>query len=155
MGVIVTFNYAQWVALFPQFAYLGEPQAQQYFDLATAFNRNDGGGPVCNAAQQTTFLNLVTAHLAQLLAPSAAGQPASDIVGRIANATQGSVTVGTDNQYPPGTAQWWQQTKYGSMYWTASAPFRTARYIPGGQGPVEPWPYAGTFFGQNWGGWGR
>ena len=76
------------------------------------------------------LLGMVTAHIAALNAPLS-GHPASTLVGRISSATEGSVTVATQNDYPPGTAQWWQQTKYGAAFWAASAQFRTARYVHG------------------------
>jgi hypothetical protein len=69
------------------------------------------------------------------------GQQASPLVGRIDNASEGSVAVATQNDYPPGTPQWFQQTKYGSDYWAASAPFRTMRYRPPHHRRIfNPWP---------------
>lgn len=141
MGVIVTFNYAQWIATFPEFTATVNPtQAQSYFDLATSIHRNDGGGPVNNAAQQLTLLNLVTAHIAAMFAPPAAGQTASGIVGRINSATEGSVSV--QAAYSNNVSEqmaWFIQTKYGAMYWTATAPFRTMRYRPNqNRGVVGP-----------------
>lgn len=138
MGVVVTFDPTTWKALWsPTFDYLSDDQATQYFNLATAIHRNDGGGPVVVAAQQTNLLNLITAHMVALFAPKANGAAASPLVGRISDATEGSVSVSVQNEYPPGTAQWFQQTQYGSMYWVASAPFRTMRYIPNPRSPVN------------------
>lgn len=132
MGVIVTFDYAQWIAIYPEFtAAVSAPQAQEYFNLATSIHRNDGGGPVTAPAQQLSLLNMVTAHIASMFAPPAAGQPSSGIVGRINSATQGSVSV--QAAYSNSVSEqmaWFVQTRYGAMYWTASAPFRTARYVP-------------------------
>jgi signal transduction histidine kinase len=72
------------------------------------------------------------------------GAAASSLVGRINSATTGSVTVASENNYPPGSAQWWQTTKYGAMFWAATAGFRTFRYsacptiVPGAR-PFWPW----------------
>jgi Protein of unknown function (DUF4054) len=158
MGVTVTFNYAQWLQLFPSFSYITQPQAQEYFNLATQVHRNDGGGPVTLASTQTNLLNLVTAHIASLLAPppdNPGGPPARDaaVVGRITSASEGSVSVSTENSFPPGSSQWWQQTQYGAMYWQMSRVFRTARYLKGRPRVMNPFGF-GTFanFPQFWNG---
>lgn len=130
MGVAVAFNYAAWVLRYPEFSNVSEGQATGYFNEATVYHRNDGGGPVNNATVQLTLLNMLTAHIAARYAASSDGQPASPLVGRISNATEGSVSVQTQMDYPPGTPQWFVATKYGADYWTASAPYRTMRYSP-------------------------
>lgn len=141
MGVVVQFSYAQWSALFPAFsATVNQAQAESYFTIATTIHRNDGGGPVNNAAQQLNLLNLLTAHVAALFAPQAPGQTPSTLVGRINSATQGSVSV--QAAYSNNVSEqmaWYIQTQYGAMYWTATAPFRTMRYIPNrNRGVVGP-----------------
>jgi hypothetical protein len=141
MGVVVQFNYAQWAAIYPEFNNtVSAPQAQEYFQLATSVHRNDGGGPVNDADQQLALLNMLTAHVAALMAPATAGGQASSIVGRISGAAEGSVSVQT--AYSNNVSQqmaWFIQTKYGAMYWTATAPFRTMRYLPNrNRGVVGP-----------------
>lgn len=132
MGVIVSFNYALWIATYPEFTATVNPtQAQSYFTIATSIHRNDGGGPVNDTNQQLALLNMLTAHIAALFAPPAAGQPASGLVGRINSATQGSVSVqAAYSSNVPQQMAWFIQTKYGALYWTATAPFRTMRYVP-------------------------
>lgn len=134
MGVTVTFDYTTWSARFPEFsATVTEATATTLFAEATIYHRNDGSGPVKDPNQQSILLNYVTAHLAQLYFPieTPSGGTPSQLVGRISNAGQGSVSVGTQNDYPPGTPQWWQQTKYGSSYWAATAGYRTFKYRRG------------------------
>lgn len=143
MGVIVQFSYPAWIAnpLYAGFATtVSSDQAQGYFDIATTIHRNDGGGPVNDAAQQLNLLNMVTGHLAALFAPPAPGQTPSTLVGRIASATQGSVSVQAaySNNVTEQMA-WFVQTQYGAMYWVATSPYRTARYIPNqNRGAVGP-----------------
>lgn len=151
MGVIVTFDPAAFLLIFPQFSNLGTPVLNTYFDVATTFVRNDGCGPVTSVQMQTQLLNFATAHLLKLFATQADGQSPSEIVGRINNASQGSVSVGAEMLVPPGSAQWWNQTSFGATFWLLSAPFRTMRYMPGPAKPVAPWPVAGTFFIPGWG----
>lgn len=131
MGVQVQFDYKGWVALFPEFAHVQQPQATMYFNLATTFHKNDGTGPVDDAGQQSSLLNLATAHFAQLLAPKSDGEPASEIVGRITDATQGSVSVSAEMSGDVKAQEaFWNQTKYGVMYWAGTLPFRLFRYRP-------------------------
>ena len=132
MGVVVQFDYGAWSALYPELAAgVSQPQAQQYFNLATAIHRNDGGGPVNDPVQQLSLLNMVTAHIAALFAPPTAGQQPNNLVGRINSASQGSVSVQAAYSNNVSEQQaWFIQTKYGAMYWAAAAPFRTMRYVP-------------------------
>ena len=141
MGVTVTFNYQSWIARYPEFGYLDETLVLAYFNEATVYHRNDGGGPVNNAGAQLTYLNMLTAHIAALNAADQNGNPASTLVGRINSAGEGSVNVGTD--YPmtnPGAA-WFNQTRYGAAYWAATRPYRTARYLRGWNRNFQPWPF--------------
>jgi hypothetical protein len=147
MGVIAQFSYANWDARFPEFATtVNETQAGLLFNEATLLQRNDGGGPIYDANSQITLLNLVVAHLAQLYFGSTIST-ASPIVGRISGANEGSVSVQTENQYPPGTVQYWQQTKYGSEWWVLTAPYRTMRYVAGPRYNPDPY-WFGRFDGR-------
>lgn len=148
----VTFNYAQWVAIYPTFALVSEQAATGYFNLATLYCANKLG-PVCCVEELTALLYLLTAHVAWLMSPKdAAGNPTSGgggqiqpVVGRMASATEGSVSISTDNQYPPGSAQWYQQTPWGAAYWAATAIYRTFRWRASPRGALGlsqiPWIY--------------
>lgn len=142
MGVKVDFDYQAWITLFPEFANVSEPQADALFVQAQLFCVNDGSGPVCDPLVQTNLLYLMMAHLAALF-QLANGQPVNELVGRITNATQGSVTlaVNPDIGVEDGPSQWLAQTKYGYAYWYATAPYRMFRYFPG------PRRYFGPIYG--------
>lgn len=129
----VTFNYATFVARYPEFAPVPEGTAVLYFNEATLYLRNDGTGPVTSPTFQLMMLNMLTAHLAWLAGWGRGAVPItpSGVVGRIASATEGSVSVSVENNYAPGSAQWFQQTPYGAAYWQATAPYRQMRYVPG------------------------
>lgn len=147
MGVAITFDPTTWLQMYPQFGYLTPAQATMYFTQATMIHRNDGGGPVKDATQQTNLLGLLTAHVAQLLAPAKDGSdPDGSAVGRISQATEGSVSASLELPANlPQAAAWFSQTQYGLMYWTATKPFRAARYLPNNQSPVNAgmWGYGG------------
>lgn len=152
MGVIVIFDPTAWKAQFPPFAYLTDDQARGYFAQATLFLRNDGGGPIRDAAQQIAILNLVTAHVAKLFAPLADGQPASTIVGRISSASEGSVSVSAEMSANGSEGKdWFLQTPYGAAAWQALAPFRTMRYVPAPQYTSGVgFPLAGSGWYRGW-----
>lgn len=138
MGVQVAFNYAAWVARYPEFAAVNEITADAYFAEASIYHRNDGGGPVEDATVQLALLNMMTAHVAQLYA-TINGVPASPLVGRVSNASEGSVSVATEGfQGVVGSQQWLTQTRYGSSYWFATTPYRTMRYLRGPQRVFDP-----------------
>ena len=141
MGIQISPNYENWVALFPQFSYLSLAQFNMYFGIATNYIRNDGFGPVCDTNQQTDLLYLTTAHIAQLMAPTKTGGKPSTLVGRINHASQGSVSVGTD--FPvSANAAWWSQTPYGAAVWQMMLPYRLGpRYVPGIGRVFSPWPF--------------
>jgi hypothetical protein len=133
-GTPISFSYAEWSTLFPELASsVSQPQAQTYFNVVTATLIDNGGnGPVPNTGAGgtlDTLLNFATAHVAALFA-SIGGQPSSTLVGRVSDASQGSVSVGTDMPALPMAAAYWTQTKYGLMAWQMMAPYRTVRYVP-------------------------
>lgn len=140
MGVVVAFNFDQWLARYPEFnGSVNQVQANELFAEAQIYHRNDGGGPVSSAPAQSVFLNQLVAHLAQLYFGTQANPAsANDPVGRVTNAGEGSVSAGFDLQIPPGTPQWFAQTKYGASYWAATAIYRTMRYVPGHPRPINP-----------------
>lgn len=137
MGVIVGFDYQAFLRSYPEMSALGEPRAQEYFDIATAIHANDGGGPISSASLQQSLLNMLTAHVAFLFAPrgpdgnpAQTGQAAPAMVGRITSASQGSVSVSAEALQGFNTAQasWLAQSRYGAMYWASTAQFRTFRF---------------------------
>lgn len=132
MGVAVSFDFAAWQRRYPEFSAVTEPQVQDFFTEATLYLRNDGTGPVRDAGQQLTLLNMLVAHIAALNGASADGSAQGGIVGRIASATEGSVSVTAAEMPNEGSlAAWFQMTPYGLSYLAATANLRNARYIPG------------------------
>jgi hypothetical protein len=149
VGVRVEFNYVDWIADFPQFVGVDQATAARYFRRAELWCRNDGGGPITDCNVKRQLMGLLTAHIAQLSAPqvngvaSTTGQgatPAPNIVGRIASASEGSVSVSADFPTNPNAA-FFNQTEFGAEYWAATSAYRTMRYIPGFTRAFTPfWP---------------
>lgn len=153
MGVIVNFNYTNWIKLFPMFAQNVSPEqaVDVILPLAEQYCRNDGGGPVNSEQSQTNLLNLMVAHIAQLLF-GVNGSPPTGLVGRISNASQGSVSVATEFPSNNPSAAWYNQTQFGAAFYQAMAPYRTMRYLPGNQRSrraTTPGPF-GLFRRQTW-----
>lgn len=135
----VTFDPAEWRAIYPAMVNISDPAATNFFNISTLFV-NNRLGPVKCLDLLKSLLYMVTAHLAFLFSPrDANGQPsttgtvpAPTIVGFINGATEGSVSVQTGfaSQIPMAAA-FWVQTQYGLLFWQATAIFRAAKYYPG------------------------
>lgn len=148
-GPPVTFNYITWATRYPELAAtVPQPTAQAYFDEAGAYCDNTACSPVQNPVLLSLYLNMLTAHIAALNSPLIGQPQSSPLVGRISNASEGSVSVQTQNDYLPGTQQWYQQTKYGSAFWAATGGYRMALRFPTPDtrvpfDPSVPWPLGG------------
>ncbi len=153
----VIFDYATWVQRYPEFVNVSEAFAQLCFNEAELYVANVLG-IVCEVSTLTLLLNMMTAHIVKLYAPQINGQPdtgtgsqpAPGQVGRVASATEGSVTISLEVPNQPQAAAWYLQTQYGFSFWSATARYRTARYVPGN--PMRPAfgtglgaPYVGPF----------
>jgi len=142
---VVTFDYAAWALLFPTLATsIDEDTATAYFGIAELYLQNQPWSQVCDLTKRALILNLLTAHIAVLFG-SINGQPPQPLVGRISQATEGSVSVSVDFPENPNAA-WFNQTPYGAAAWVAMAPWRTAFYVAAPQIPLsaQSWPGAGA-----------
>jgi hypothetical protein len=142
---VVTFDYALWAQAYPNLAAKADaPLAGTYFARATLYLDNTPSSRVCDLDQRQALLFLLTAHIAKLSQMAAAAGDGPGLVGRISQATQGSVSVSADMPNQPQGAAWYQQTTYGADYWAATAWLRTAIYVPPARGPygfgsLGPW----------------
>ena len=134
----VTFSYATWIAMFPLFSPLTQEQGLAYFNLATLICANTSTNPINRDGNLAALLYLLTCHFAWLNCPkdasgnpAATGSPPSGLVGRISNATEGSVSVTTE--WNAGSSSdleaFLTQTEWGASYWAMTAQYRTARYL--------------------------
>ena len=131
------FDYDTWVAMFPEMAGVTSPVATGYFAMATMYIRNDGGGPINDPNMQATVLNLTTAHIAKLFSNQTAGIPVTGgieppntgAVGRVSQASQGSVSATLEMMPAEASSAWFNQTQYGAAAYRMLAPFRTMRYL--------------------------
>jgi hypothetical protein len=135
----VTFSLETWQAMFPEFSPLSAAQGAAYFARACLICWNATANPIFCTGNLAALLYLLTSHIAWLSCPkdangnpAATGTPASQLVGRINQASEGSVSVGVElNVGSSANAQlaYYAQTKYGLEFWAQTAQFRTARYV--------------------------
>lgn len=143
---VVVFDFAEFTGIYPEFTTAGSPACGFNFNLATLNLSNCCRSPVPNPAVRQSLLYLLTAHLTFMFTPCGANnnQP-SGLVGRVSSASEGSVSVSADFPASPN-ASWFLQTKYGALFWQATASLRTMRYTPapvGCCGPMGPGGGAG------------
>lgn len=137
---VAVFNYAVWAARFPELAAtVDQATATAYFAEATFLLDNTDCSIVQDVGQRLVLLNLITAHIAYLASPARAGA-----VGRISDATQGSVSTSLDYGDVSKSEAYWVQSPYGAQYWAMTVRYRTMQYRPG------PRPFLGVPRGFGW-----
>jgi hypothetical protein len=132
---VVVFDIAAFRARYPEFSTVLDATLTAYFSEAGLYLSNTDSSVVKDVIIRAILLNMLTAHIAALNS-GVNGQAPSGIVGRISQASEGSVSVSADMGPPSGSAAWFLQTEYGASFWQASASFRTFRYIPGSSRPA-------------------
>ena len=123
----VVFDPAAFKARYPEFAAVADPTLAACFDEAGLYLSNSDNSPVQNLTRRATLLNMLTAHIAFIGGKLAAdGMPRP--VGRLSQAGEGSVSAAFEGP-PPGSAQWFQQSQYGSSFFQATTSLRSFRYV--------------------------
>lgn len=141
---VVEFNWAVWAIVYRKLAsQITEQIALAYFPLAELYCDNTPCSPICDLKEREVLLNMMLAHIIQLNV-GVDGQGPSPLVGRISQATQGTVSVSAQNDYPPGTVQWYQSTTYGAQWWVATTKYR--QFLYGAPPPYQADPYADLLF---------
>lgn len=133
---IVAFDPTYFAARFPEFSTISATLLGYYFNDAGLLLNNTTMSIVWDSSvggRRYIWLHLLTAHLAAINS-GVNGQAASQLVGRITDASEGSVHVSADMGTQPASAAYYQQTKYGAQFWAQTAGYRTARYLPGPRG---------------------
>jgi hypothetical protein len=127
---VVVFDPEAFKAAYTAFSTVSDAQLNLAFELAQNYVSNDDCSPVPynppTVNTRADVLNLLVAHIAQIMF-GVNGQPPSGLVGRVSNASEGTVSVGVEMPTTPQTA-WWYQTTWGALAYAALAPYRTARY---------------------------
>jgi hypothetical protein len=149
---LVQFSATEFLALYPQFT-AQEAFLQNNFNLATAQLSNTASSRVQDANFRLSLLYLLTAHITKLLNGEAT-EPATGLVGRVSDASEGSVSATAEWDAKSGPSQpYYLQTVYGTMYWQNTAQYRTAKYVPARQGNCDPYWLSGQGPSYGWDDW--
>lgn len=135
---VVSFDYPTWETQYPMFSATVDADAAAFaFSLAELVCDNTDTSIVTKEDQRQKLLYMATAHICQIYYGSSL-QPVSPLVGRVSGATEGSVTIQTDYGQQSASAAWWNQTKWGALFWAATNMFRRGFCVP------DPGRYLGT-----------
>ncbi|WP_304676700.1 DUF4054 domain-containing protein [Neisseria polysaccharea] len=123
----VVFDKARFQTAYPE-VQAGDAQFAMWFTQAESLLDNTDHSIVKKLEEREMLLFLLVRHFAALNERAAQG----GLVGRIASASEGSVSVSTDMGAAIGNAAWYLQTPYGATYWQLTAKYRRFRYVSGG-----------------------
>lgn len=123
----VVFDKARFQTAYPE-VQATDAQLEMWFAQAESLLDNTGRSIVEKLEEREMLLFLLVRHFAALNERAAQG----GLVGRIASASEGSVSVSADMGAAIGNAAWYLQTPYGATYWQLTAKYRRFRYVSGG-----------------------
>ena len=132
MNGVVVFDPNWFIAVYPEFTNVPSATLSTYFTLATTLCDNTACSPIQDASPpgvRAVALNCLVAHFAALAGLGTNNSERQGLVGRISNASQGSVSVAVDMPSSPDAA-WYNQTQYGATFWATTARYRMGRYVP-------------------------
>lgn len=148
---VVQFDNAEFIAAWPEFTGISSGKNQTAFGLATLLLNNSCCSVISDANQRLTLLYVLTAHVGFIINGTNDGagnvNPPYGVVGRIASATEGSVTAAVEWASEVSDSEaFYLQSKYGALFWQMTAPYRTMLYFgpplfgPNGPGfPFQDW----------------
>ncbi|HFC8527498.1 TPA: DUF4054 domain-containing protein [Neisseria lactamica] len=123
----VVFDKARFQTAYPE-VQATDAQFEMWFVQAESLLDNTGRSIVKKPEEREMLLFLLVRHFAALAERAAQG----GLVGRIASASEGSVSVSADMGAAIGNAAWYLQTPYGATFWQLTAKYRRFRYVSGG-----------------------
>lgn len=124
MDGVVVFVIAEFRALYPSIKATDE-QLVMFFSIAEGFLDNSECSVVKDLEQRKYMLYLLVAHMAALNQQTEAGNA---VVGRLATATEGTVSISLDYGTMGNNERWYLQTPYGAMYWQLTKRYRSMLY---------------------------
>lgn len=138
MSGVVVFNPVEFRLLYPSIV-ATDGQLAMYFAMAETFLDNTECSIVKDLDARKRLLYLLVAHIGLLNTMAQGGNP---VVGRISNATEGTVSVGLDYGTMGNNERWYLQTPWGAMYWQLTKKYRSMVYRLG----IAPMPVQRTYY---------
>lgn len=140
----VAFDWIRWQAEYWALCAQGIPQAaaEAAFSKAGLFLNNTALSPVQDADRRASILYDIAAHLLMLQQRAASGGGA----GRIASASEGSVSVSFDMPTGNATEAWWMQTPFGATALQMLRRYALTRYVPGPRPAFDRYPFTAPIF---------
>jgi hypothetical protein len=132
MDGVVVFDPVEFRELYPSIT-ATDAQLEDYFAMAESFLDNTECSVVKDLGSRKRMLYLLVAHIATITGMAEKGNP---VVGRISNATEGTVSVSLDYGTMGNNERWYLQTPWGAMYWQLTKRYRSAVYRLG----IAPMP---------------
>ncbi|WP_063657371.1 DUF4054 domain-containing protein [Candidatus Arsenophonus triatominarum] len=127
---VVTLDIAVFRRDYPQYDNVADTQLNLMFDIAqTAFDNSEGALEP-DLDKRKRLLYLLAAHLCDITFGDTKGKGsgASGAIGRVASASEGSVSVSLDvGQGLPYSQAWY----WGQLFWQLTKPYRMFAYFPG------------------------
>jgi hypothetical protein len=140
---IIIFDPTAFKLSYPEFSAVDDARCTLMFTIAEqSILDNTDNSPVMDGPYRTQLFYMLVAHLLFIFGTSDTPD-ASDSTppGRISSATEGTVSSAFEYVLPAGSAMapWYVQSKYGALYWTVTARFRSAKYygVPSGVGTAR------------------
>ena len=124
---VVVFSSTTFKLRYPEFSSVSNDLLDIYFSEASMYCNNTEASRVTDLTVRATALNMIVAHIAALQQRVTDGAP---LVGRIASAGEGGVSVSTAAAAPIGTRAWFDQTLYGAAAWQVLGQYRHMLYVP-------------------------
>lgn len=128
---IVTLDIPKFRAMFPELSNVPDAILPFLFDQSTDYLNNSDFSLVDDVTKRERLLYTLMAHLAYMKYGDANGNGGSGMVGRIASASEGSVSVSSDAGQVEFRYMWYTQSPYGMDFWQATKVYRMANYYPG------------------------
>ncbi|HGM5054113.1 TPA: DUF4054 domain-containing protein [Serratia marcescens] len=128
---VVTLDIASFRAMYPEFSNVPDTILPFLFDQSTDYLNNTDFSLVEDVVKRERLLYILMAHLVYVRYGDNRGRGGSGMVGRIASATEGSVSVSSDLGPIEFRYAWYTQSPYGMDFWQATKVYRMANYYPG------------------------
>jgi len=127
MPFAVTFDFSEFATRYPEFAAVSPSLLAAKWDEADLYFTNDLTR-ITDVGRLRILFDMLTAHIAFIGgALEADGKPRP--VGRLSNASEGTVSAAFDYNADAGSESWFLQTQYGAAFWRATAWIRLSNPV--------------------------